>query len=37
VDEDFQISRWGEDSEANARRERRWAEMAAASRLLALL
>jgi chaperone required for assembly of F1-ATPase len=37
VDEDFQISQWGEDSEAKARRARRWAEMAAASRLLALL
>jgi chaperone required for assembly of F1-ATPase len=37
VDEDFQISQWGEDSEAKARRERRWAEMVAASRLLALL
>jgi chaperone required for assembly of F1-ATPase len=37
VDEDWQISRWGEDAEAQARRERRWAEMQAASRLLALL
>lgn len=37
VDEDFQISQWGEDAEAMARRERRWGEMAAASRLLALL
>lgn len=31
VDEDFQIEHWGEDSEAKARRERRFAEMLAAS------
>ena len=37
VDEDWQIEKWGEDSEASARRQRRWAEMQAASRLLALL
>jgi chaperone required for assembly of F1-ATPase len=37
VDEDWQISRWGEDAEARARRDRRWTEMQAASRLLALL
>jgi chaperone required for assembly of F1-ATPase len=37
VDEDWQISQWGEDAEAKARRRRRWAEMQAASRLLALL
>jgi chaperone required for assembly of F1-ATPase len=37
VDEDWQISQWGEDAEAKARRELRWAEMRAASRLLALL
>ena len=37
VDEDWQISQWGEDAEAKARRQRRWAEMQAASRLLALL
>jgi chaperone required for assembly of F1-ATPase len=37
VDEDWQIGQWGEDAEAKARRERRWAEMQAASRLLALL
>jgi chaperone required for assembly of F1-ATPase len=37
VDEDWQIGQWGEDTEAKARRERRWAEMRAASRLLALL
>jgi chaperone required for assembly of F1-ATPase len=37
VDEDWQIEQWGEDAEARARRERRWAEMQAASRLLALL
>ena len=32
VDEDWQISQWGRDEEAAARRERRWAEMEAASR-----
>jgi len=37
VDEDWQISKWGEDAEAKARRDRRWAEMQAASRLLALV
>src|SRR5262245_30154133 len=37
IDEDWQISQWGEDAEAKARRDRRWAEMQAASRLLALL
>jgi chaperone required for assembly of F1-ATPase len=37
VDEDWQISQWGEDAEAKARREGRWAEMQAASRLLQLL
>jgi len=37
VDEDWQIGQWGEDAEAKARREKRWAEMQAASRLLALL
>ncbi|HJZ44288.1 MAG TPA: ATP12 family protein [Hyphomicrobiaceae bacterium] len=37
VDEDWQIGRWGEDADAAARRARRWAEMEAASRLLALL
>ncbi|HLJ70777.1 MAG TPA: ATP12 family protein [Roseiarcus sp.] len=31
VDEDFQISRWGEDAEAAARRAARWREMAAAA------
>ncbi len=31
VDEDFQISRWGEDDEAMQRRAMRWTEMAAAS------
>jgi chaperone required for assembly of F1-ATPase len=36
VDEDWQISQWGEDAEAKLRRERRWVEMQAASRLLAL-
>jgi chaperone required for assembly of F1-ATPase len=37
VDEDWQIAQWGEDAEAKARRDRRWAEMQAASRLLELL
>lgn len=37
VDEDWQISQWGEDAEAGAKRVRRWDEMAAASRVLELL
>ncbi len=37
VDEDWQIAKWGEDAEAAARRLRRWTEMQAASRMLALL
>jgi chaperone required for assembly of F1-ATPase len=37
VDEDWQIAQWGVDVEAAARREKRWAEMQAASRFLALL
>lgn len=37
VDEDWQISQWGEDAEAAARRRYRWGEMQAASRLLDLL
>jgi chaperone required for assembly of F1-ATPase len=37
VEEDWQIGTWGEDAEAAARRRRRWAEMQAASRLLALM
>jgi chaperone required for assembly of F1-ATPase len=37
IDEDWQISQWGEDAEAKARRARRWTEMQAASRLLGLL
>jgi chaperone required for assembly of F1-ATPase len=37
VDEDWQIGQWGEDAQAAARRARRWAEMQAASRMLALL
>jgi chaperone required for assembly of F1-ATPase len=37
VDEDWQIAKWGEDAEAAARRQRRWAEMQAASRLQSLL
>ena len=37
IDEDWQISQWGEDAEAKARREARWLEMQAASRLIQLL
>ena len=37
VDEDWQISKWGEDAEAKSRREHRWAEMQAASRMLKLV
>jgi chaperone required for assembly of F1-ATPase len=37
VDEDWQISKWGEDAEAKARRTRRWSEMQSASRLLGFL
>jgi chaperone required for assembly of F1-ATPase len=37
VDEDWQISKWGEDAEAKTRREHRWADMQAASRMLTLL
>ena len=37
IDEDWQISQWGEDAEAKARREARWLEMRAASRLIQLL
>jgi chaperone required for assembly of F1-ATPase len=37
VDEDFQIRQWGEDAEAMARRQHRWIDMQAASRMLALL
>jgi chaperone required for assembly of F1-ATPase len=36
VDEDFQISQWGEDEEAVQRRDRRWRDFAAAARLLDL-
>ncbi len=37
VDEDWQISQWGEDAEAAARRKRRWVEVASASTLLRLV
>ncbi len=37
VDEDWQISQWGDDDEAMARREQRWRDMQAADRLLGLL
>lgn len=37
VDEDFEMRLWGADAEAMARRERRFAEMAAAERLWRLL
>jgi chaperone required for assembly of F1-ATPase len=36
VDEDFQISQWGEDAEAAARRQNRWRDFEAAARLLKL-
>lgn len=36
VDEDHQISEWGEDAEAAARRALRWREMQAAARLVEL-
>jgi chaperone required for assembly of F1-ATPase len=36
VDEDFQISQWGEDEEAKARRAARKADFDAAARLLEL-
>lgn len=36
VDEDFQISRWGEDAEAAARRANRWADMKTASDMFRL-
>jgi chaperone required for assembly of F1-ATPase len=35
VDEDFQISRWGEDEEAKARRAVRWRDFEAAAKVLA--
>ena len=37
VDEDWQISQWGADSDAAARREQRWLDFAAAARTLYLL
>lgn len=37
VDEDWQITRWGADAEATARRDARWREMEAAARTVALL
>ena len=37
LDEDWQIARWGIDVEAADRRERRWQEIRAADRFLALL
>jgi chaperone required for assembly of F1-ATPase len=37
VDEDWQISQWGEDEEAKERRENRWRDFAAAARMLELL
>jgi chaperone required for assembly of F1-ATPase len=37
VDEDWQISQWGEDAEAAARRANRWRDFAATARLLKLL
>jgi chaperone required for assembly of F1-ATPase len=37
VDEDFQISQWGEDAEAAARRKNRWRDFEAAARTLTFL
>lgn len=37
LDEDWQISQWGEDAEARSRRESRWNVMSDAARLLGLL
>ena len=37
VDEDWQISQWGQDEEAAARRAKRWEEMEVASRMFAML
>jgi len=37
VDEDWQITQWGEDAEAKTRRDHRWLEMQTASRFLGLL
>ncbi|MEM8972154.1 MAG: ATP12 family protein [Pseudomonadota bacterium] len=37
VDEDWQIAQWGEDAEAQERREKRWSEFSAAARFLELL
>jgi chaperone required for assembly of F1-ATPase len=37
VDEDFQVGQWGEDAEAAERRKRRWADFAAAARMLRLV
>ncbi|MCJ7787943.1 MAG: ATPase, partial [Methyloceanibacter sp.] len=37
VDEDWQISQWGEDAEAVERRARYWRDFDAATRLLQLL
>ncbi|MCH9765150.1 MAG: ATPase [Alphaproteobacteria bacterium] len=36
LDENWQIATWGEDGEAKARREARWADLQAADRLFAL-
>jgi chaperone required for assembly of F1-ATPase len=35
IDEDFQISRWGEDAEAMSRRAARWRDMEAAAKVFA--
>ena len=37
VDEDWQISQWGEDDEARLRRANRWRDFAASARMLELL
>lgn len=36
IDEDFQIEAWGADTDATARRQRRWQEMQAAATIMAL-
>ncbi|MAI48818.1 MAG: ATPase [Hyphomicrobiaceae bacterium TMED74] len=37
VDEDWQIAQWGEDAEAQERRDKRWAEFRTAARFLELI
>ena len=37
IDEDWQIAQWGEDAEAQERRDKRWAEFRTAARFLELI